>query len=127
MASSDSDSDSDSSSRRRIRIRIRIRRRHDDVFRIFSNLSLHFCSSSLFSRDDDSLIIARSVYERLSSSLFISLADDDDDVVFIIIARKVRAFVCILLQSVSNEVFALLLGILLTHRGNFLFELLFIN
>jgi hypothetical protein len=32
----------------------------------------------------------------------------------------VREFVCILLQSVSNEVFALL-GILLTHNGNFLF------
>ena len=92
-------------------------------------MSFEFFQISLFifarySKSDD---IIASVYERLSSSLFISLADDDDDVVFIIIARKVRAFVCILLQSVSNEVFALLLGILLTHRGNFLFELLFIN
>ena len=52
--------------------------------------------------------------DRVRTPLFISLHlsladDDDDDVVCIIIARKVRAFVvCILLQSVSNEVFALL-------------------
>ena len=51
-------------------------------------------------------------------SLHLSLADDDVVVFIIISARKMREFVCILLQSVSNEVFALLLGNLLT-RGNF--------
>ena len=54
----------------------------------------------------------------LHLSLHLSLADDDVVVFIIISARKMREFVCILLQSVSNEVFALLLGNLLT-RGNF--------
>ena len=66
------------------------------------------------------IVSSRGAFTNVSLlSLFISLADDDD-VVFIIIARKVREFVCILLQSVPNEVFALL-GILLTNNGNFLF------
>ena len=91
-------------------------------------MSFEFFQISLFifarySKSDD---IIASVYERLSSSLFISLADDDDVVVVIIIiiissssssssiARKMR--VCVFFCKVSQTRCAL--GILLT-RGFF--------
>ena len=87
-------------------------------------MSFEFFQISLFifarySKSDD---IIASVYERLSSSLFISLADDDDVVVIIIIissssssssiARKMR--VCVFFCKVSQTRCAL--GILLTRE-----------
>ena len=92
-------------------------------------MSFEFFQISLFifarySKSDD---IIASVYERLSSSLFISLADDDDDVVVVIIiiisssssssssssiARKMR--VCVFFCKVSQTRCAL--GILLTRE-----------
>ena len=87
-------------------------------------MSFEFFQISLFifarySKSDD---IIASVYERLSSSLFISLADDDDVVVVIIIissssssssiARKMRA--CVFFCKVSQTRCAL--GILLTRE-----------